>query len=931
MDSARASAERQGTQKKKAGKPERARRRTQLAAPIAVPIAQRGVALPGGSNLPADVLAQMQRAFGVSFADVRVHTDERAAQETARRGARAVTQGKDVLFAPGAYAPNTHEGRELLAHELAHVVQQQGAAGAAPAGHAALEHDAQRAARAAMSDAQADVGLAAAPGAAQCAPEEEGEIKKIPDPAAGKIRVVRVRKDGTIIQGLAEITPSDGNTKQAERVDVDRKADGHYEVAIPEEWQGTHNPAANVRVEKSQQMEFLEDDLIVSDNPEDKYNTDPEVRRYLWDTQPSIAIYFEQDTPGNRLSLDAVRQTPEFKAWRKHQVVKAQRAAFKQQTERENEYYRRLLDPTGEMGITGEQAREIAEDAHGPADATDWERQRQQAGTMPTPIRDAATGVIVGYVTYAYREVRLGGGVGEVSTIVLDRDGNEVHRDNETVLTPGAAFIQDTLRSAPVTGNLINAAEVGGLSLDIRDPGRFLSEAERGDRLINAVPFADTARSAVEVGTGVDLSDRGIQAQLNGDVLLLPSNVRKGKGILLGVEAVTALVGLRAKFKPKVRAKVPHIEPPKARAMPKPHAKVTAAKAPTVHAPPVKVPRARAKPPVPVRDNPALSNAPAVNDNVGDMARRRPKRAQPPKNNKVTPIERGRDYRAQKLEQQQVQQQAPPAQAELKSTGTDDVVASAGGSHKPSVKAAPGGGYSQAFVGGSGKSAGARGKGASIGKSTKPGPKPQATAKSATRPKPKPLAKMSDTELGRMSKSQRRRLVRREAPNATNIEWTNSAAVKQANRRGKLIIRREPGMLRNDTRRKAAALGDLAQRGKLKTLGKGETPAPRKREPSAFKGTPVPLSTRHREHLINQLHKQAQRQGWSRQRLNAAIRRALRVEGDHVRDLQMGGLDDLDNIWALDAYTNERLGAQIRAQLRNMKPGTVITDVELVP
>jgi hypothetical protein len=914
MDSARTkSVDKKGSRKKGANRPERARKRTQLAAPIAVPAAARTAVPPGGQTLPTSLRSQMESSFGVSFASVRVHTDAHAAQRAGEHHARAYTSGQSIVFATGQYQPDTQTGRELIAHELAHVVQQ--SRGNAPGTHRALEGEAHRAAHDASQDRAASVGLGAAPGVAQCAPEEEGEIKKIPDPSAGKIRIVRVDKRGRIIQGLAEITPGAGETKDVDRVTVDKKADGHYEVGVPEPWQGAHNPAAKVRIEKSQEMEFLEDDLVTSDNPEDKYNTDDEVRRYLHETQPEIAFYFDAPTAGNSLSLGEVRKTPEFAKWRKGQVVKAQRAAFKAQVDAENEYYRRQLDPTGEMGISGEQAREIVEDAHGPADKTDWERQRQGAGTLPTPIRDGATGVIVGYVTYAYREVRLAGGVGEVSTIVLDRDGNEVHRDNETVLTPATEFFQDLARGAPIVGNLINAAEVGGLSLDVRDPGRFLSEAERGDRLINAVPFADTARSGVEVGTGVDLSDRGIQAQLNGDVLLLPSNVRKGKGILLGVEAITALVGVRAKFKAKVKPKVPHIDPPKVHAKPKPHAKLPAAK------PPIKA--TAPKPKLDLDAKPRVRPRPPANDNDVRVKpnRKAPAQSKPPaKPSKVTPIERGKQYRQQR-QAQQTAQQAPDEQI-YKATGTDGangrVVASAGGKKGSAVTAAPRGGYSSAFKGGA--------KGTAAGKAGK-----TASAPAKARPKPKPLAKMTDTELGRMSKSQRRRLVRREAPNATNIDWTNTPEVKRANRAGKLIIRREPGMLRNDTRRKASALNDLAERRKLKTLEKGETPAPRKREQSPFKGTPVPLSTRHREHLINQLHKQAARQGWSRQRLNAAIRRALRVEGDHVRDLQMGGLDDLDNIWALDAYTNERLGAQIRAQLKNMKPGTPITSVELVP
>lgn len=56
---------------------------------------------------------------------VRIHTDERAQRSAAQLGARAFTIGADVYFGRDEYRPHTAEGRELLAHELAHVIQQE--------------------------------------------------------------------------------------------------------------------------------------------------------------------------------------------------------------------------------------------------------------------------------------------------------------------------------------------------------------------------------------------------------------------------------------------------------------------------------------------------------------------------------------------------------------------------------------------------------------------------------------------------------------------------------------------------------------------------------------------------------------------------------------------------------------------------------------
>jgi hypothetical protein len=67
----------------------------------------------------------MERSFGSSFADVRVHSDDSAGRLAADLGAAAFTRGCDVYFGTGRYEPGTPSGRLLLAHELAHTVQQE--------------------------------------------------------------------------------------------------------------------------------------------------------------------------------------------------------------------------------------------------------------------------------------------------------------------------------------------------------------------------------------------------------------------------------------------------------------------------------------------------------------------------------------------------------------------------------------------------------------------------------------------------------------------------------------------------------------------------------------------------------------------------------------------------------------------------------------
>jgi len=77
-----------------------------------------------GHPLDARARAYFEPRFGRDFAEVRLHTDARAAQSARAVGALAYTVGRDVVFDAGQYAPHTAGGRRLLAHELAHVVQQ---------------------------------------------------------------------------------------------------------------------------------------------------------------------------------------------------------------------------------------------------------------------------------------------------------------------------------------------------------------------------------------------------------------------------------------------------------------------------------------------------------------------------------------------------------------------------------------------------------------------------------------------------------------------------------------------------------------------------------------------------------------------------------------------------------------------------------------
>lgn len=95
------------------------------------PVQARGGTLqkglrPGGLALPPAQRARFERAFGRDLGAVRLHTDARAAAAAQAAQAAAFTVGTQITFAQGRYRPETPSGLRLLAHEVAHVVQQRG-------------------------------------------------------------------------------------------------------------------------------------------------------------------------------------------------------------------------------------------------------------------------------------------------------------------------------------------------------------------------------------------------------------------------------------------------------------------------------------------------------------------------------------------------------------------------------------------------------------------------------------------------------------------------------------------------------------------------------------------------------------------------------------------------------------------------------------
>lgn len=174
----------------------------------------RALAHPG-TSLNRSLEFEMARRFGYDFSRVRVHTGAVAEQSSRELNARAYTVGHNIVFGAGQFAPDTREGKRLLAHELTHVVQQHGGAGEriqrAPDGASgtsvkaldSLEEVANRIARLAIGESSAAMKAV--------------NLKGGPGPV---ISVVRNVKTGKIYVGLNTGTP----TKMTKSIEAAIKA-----------------------------------------------------------------------------------------------------------------------------------------------------------------------------------------------------------------------------------------------------------------------------------------------------------------------------------------------------------------------------------------------------------------------------------------------------------------------------------------------------------------------------------------------------------------------------------------------------------------------------------------------------------------------------------------------------------------------------------
>jgi outer membrane protein OmpA-like peptidoglycan-associated protein len=118
---------------------------------------------PQGEPLDRDTRDYFEPLFGHDFSRVRVHADSTSAVWAQAANAAAYTVSNHIVFGVGRYSPHTHSGQRLLAHELAHIVQQQNASGT-KSYESKYEVEATEASRKALNGQPAVIRLAAAPG-----------------------------------------------------------------------------------------------------------------------------------------------------------------------------------------------------------------------------------------------------------------------------------------------------------------------------------------------------------------------------------------------------------------------------------------------------------------------------------------------------------------------------------------------------------------------------------------------------------------------------------------------------------------------------------------------------------------------------------------------------------------------------------------------
>ncbi len=199
-------------------KANRLQRRAAGPEPSSIPPTVNRVLDSPGHPLDAGTRNLMESRFGHDFSRVRIHSDAEAADSARAVHAHAYTVGQDIAFAPGKYDPKSADGQHLLAHELAHTIQQSGLQKSAEglsldAGSEAygLEREADHAASAVLSGSRAGIIQNANRPLLSRAKDDEGTVTKAPS---------RKSKKKTSSMGAHTVTPTEVFSKEVKGKDV---------------------------------------------------------------------------------------------------------------------------------------------------------------------------------------------------------------------------------------------------------------------------------------------------------------------------------------------------------------------------------------------------------------------------------------------------------------------------------------------------------------------------------------------------------------------------------------------------------------------------------------------------------------------------------------------------------------------------------------
>jgi hypothetical protein len=143
-----------------------------------------------GQPLDSATRSFMEPRFGHNFSGVRVHTDAKAAESARAVNALAYTVGDQMCFDTGFHRPDTADGRQLIAHELAHVVQQSGSGIGHQTNETHLEADANRIASAVLEEGIQPMITSGAPPGLQRQPQ--GGQNTPPAPARPTLQQRRI-------------------------------------------------------------------------------------------------------------------------------------------------------------------------------------------------------------------------------------------------------------------------------------------------------------------------------------------------------------------------------------------------------------------------------------------------------------------------------------------------------------------------------------------------------------------------------------------------------------------------------------------------------------------------------------------------------------------------------------------------------------------